>query len=117
MARLFYTMIILLLALATSAIAEPSCKTVAKGIVPCVSYIRGKHHKSDKPSNMCCKGLNDIANVIKNGKDRVAVCKCIKMALSRIHYDPTRITLASQQCHTPSSLPSVGQNTNCARAI
>ncbi|XP_019237288.1 PREDICTED: uncharacterized protein LOC109217488 isoform X2 [Nicotiana attenuata] len=61
MARLFYAMIILLLVIATPAIAEPSCKTVAKGIVPCVSYIRGKHHKSDKPSNMCCKGLNDIA--------------------------------------------------------
>ncbi|XP_059310665.1 non-specific lipid-transfer protein AP10-like [Lycium ferocissimum] len=106
MARLFCAMIILLLVLATSA--APSCKIVSKGIVPCLYYIRGKHHPiSEKPSTACCKGLNNIQSGVNNDEDRLAVCKCMESALSRIHYDPTRIGLAKLLC-THSSLASVG---------
>ncbi|XP_060218433.1 non-specific lipid-transfer protein 4.2-like [Lycium barbarum] len=116
MARLFCAMIILLLVLATSA--EPSCKIVSIGIITSLYYIRGKHHRLDKPSNACCKGLNGINREAKNDKDIFAVCKCMENALSRIHFDLTRIGLASLLCHTHSSLASAGPKIRiCARGI
>ncbi|XP_019266864.1 PREDICTED: non-specific lipid-transfer protein-like [Nicotiana attenuata] len=116
MVKIFYTLIILLLVLAAAAMAKPSCNIVSKRLVPCYSYIKGKYH-SIKPSNRCCRGLNDIADMVKNGEEGpIAVCLCIKGALLHVRYDPTRITLASQQCHTRLSLPPVGHNTVCSRS-
>ncbi|XP_059310663.1 non-specific lipid-transfer protein-like [Lycium barbarum] len=113
MVKLFYTVIVLLLALATTALAEPSCDIVPKRLAPCYSYIQGKYH-AIKPSGRCCRGLTDIAQMEKNGrKDSIAVCKCIKRALLHINYDPNRIKVASQQCNTEFALPAVGHNTTC----
>ncbi|KAK4339386.1 hypothetical protein RND71_040848 [Anisodus tanguticus] len=114
MAKLLYTLIILLLVLSTPATAEPMCDIVPKRLAPCLSYIKGKYH-SIKPSNRCCRGLTDIVQMDKTGrrKDRIAVCKCIKKALLHISYDPNRIKLASQLC-TGFPLPPVGHNTNCS---
>ncbi|MCD7471263.1 hypothetical protein HAX54_011597 [Datura stramonium] len=89
MVKLIYTVIILLLVLATPAMAEPSFDIVEKRLAPCHSYIQGR-------------------------KDYIDVCKCIKRALLHMTYDPYRIQLGSQQCHTVFDLPPVGHNTNCA---
>ncbi|XP_019266865.1 PREDICTED: uncharacterized protein LOC109244261 [Nicotiana attenuata] len=112
--KLIYNLIILLLVLAPPAMAEPSYIIVSKRLVPCYSYIEGKYH-SIMPSNRCCRGLNDIADMVRNGeKDRITVCKFIKRALLHITYEPSLIAIASQQCQTRLSLPPIGHNTNCS---
>ncbi|CAN4111456.1 unnamed protein product [Withania somnifera] len=117
MVKLMYTVIILLLVLATPAMAEPSYDLVSRRLVPCYSYIKGKYHRI-KPSGRCCRGLMDISRMIRNGrKDYVTVCKYIKKALLHISYDPNRIQIASQQCNTGFALPSVGHTTNCLKLI
>ncbi|KAM3378541.1 hypothetical protein P3S68_010954 [Capsicum galapagoense] len=116
MLKLIYTVIILLLVLATPAMAAKpySYKTVQKRLAPCIKFIQGKYY-SIKPSGRCCRGLIDISDMMKIGrKDYVTVCKYIKKALLHMNYDPNLIKTGSQQCRTGFTLPPVGHTTNCA---
>ncbi|KAM3218706.1 non-specific lipid-transfer protein 2-like [Capsicum annuum] len=110
MPRQLYTVIILLLVMSSTS-ADPFCKIVSRGIWPCLSYIRGKHHhKSEKPSYECCKGMNSIENALeKYQRDDRAAFLCIS---SRIHFSSTRYTHALYLCIIRSSLPSVGHSIN-----
>ncbi|KAK4379219.1 hypothetical protein RND71_001081 [Anisodus tanguticus] len=116
-AKLFYTLIILLVVLSTPITAEPMCDIVPKRLAPCLSYIKGKYD-SIKPSNRCCRGLTDIVQMEKTGrKSQEGPYSCLqvhKKALLHISYDPNRIKPASQQCNTWFALPPIGHTTNCS---
>ncbi|KAM3378547.1 non-specific lipid-transfer protein 2-like [Capsicum galapagoense] len=87
MPRQLYTVIILLLVMSSTS-ADPFCKIVSRGIWPCLSYIRGKHHhKSEKPSYECCKGMNSIENALeKYQRDDTAAFLCISPLVTHMLY-------------------------------
>lgn len=90
--------------------SEISCSEVAKQIGPCANYLK----EGTKPSQVCCNGVKYLDGNVKSKQDRVAVCNCVKNALSDMgKYDPNRIAQLPKQCGLNINLPPVDGNTDC----
>ncbi|KAH6779973.1 hypothetical protein C2S52_011210 [Perilla frutescens var. hirtella] len=111
MSRLFYSIAILLLFVSKSVVSVPSCPDVIKNVAPCLSYLQGK-----SASPQCCAGVKGLSGMAKNQQDRMAICECVKQALSSYAYDPKRIPLLPKECGAEVVLPPVDKNYDCSKA-
>ncbi|KAA8516171.1 hypothetical protein F0562_019350 [Nyssa sinensis] len=94
------------------AMAAPSCPIVVVELRPCLAFIKS----SGVPSKDCCEGVKKINDLGKTKPDRVAICNCIKNALSIVGpYDPSRIPLIPEKCGVPINLPPIDQKFDCSK--
>ncbi|CAK9165781.1 unnamed protein product [Ilex paraguariensis] len=108
MSRLLWSLAILLL-VARSVMSAPSCTAVVNEVQTCLGFLQG-----NGPSPACCSGVKDLKNNAKTKADRVAICNCIKNALSNVKYDPKRLTLLPQKCGVNYNLPPIDQKYDCS---
>ncbi|XP_021664611.2 non-specific lipid-transfer protein-like [Hevea brasiliensis] len=110
-------LLILLLLVSKPAISVPLqivCSKVIASLSPCLDYVQDK---TDEPSPACCSGVNGLADLVKTKEDRIAVCECVKKALSNIKYDAGRIPGLPMKCGFSFTFPPVDPGTNCSKVL
>ncbi|KAI3498215.1 hypothetical protein L1887_33984 [Cichorium endivia] len=94
--------------------ADPSsCARLAAMLAPCVRYISGQ--QPSRPSNFCCSSIKNLKGMMKTKDDRVAICNCVKQAITVIRFDPERIPLLPKKCDLDVKLPPVDKDYDCER--
>ncbi|KAA8516172.1 hypothetical protein F0562_019351 [Nyssa sinensis] len=103
------------LVVSMSAMASvPRCPILMHEVRPCLKFIQGS--RSRAPSEDCCEGVFDIYKRVKNKLDRVAICSCIKKALSDVGpYNASRIPLIPKKCRLRIILPPIDRKFNCSK--
>ncbi|XP_059636113.1 non-specific lipid-transfer protein-like [Cornus florida] len=108
--RPLWSVVTILLLVSRSAMSAPSCAVVSTTLAPCLTYLQG----SD-PSDACCAGIKSLSATAKTKDDRVAICNCGKVALSKLKYDPSRIPPLPKKCGVNLSLPPIDSHTDCSK--
>lgn len=89
-----------------------SCPTVVQDVSPCLPFLSDS--SIAKPSDPCCRGVQEVNGMVRTKEDRVEVCECLKTALKNVKYDPKRIPIIGKDCGG-INLPPIDQNTNCSK--
>ncbi|CAK9182027.1 unnamed protein product [Ilex paraguariensis] len=113
MSRQLIWAVAILLLVARSAMAAPSCAQVKHETTPCLTFLQLQGEVIQDPSPACCSGVKYIASQANTKADRISMCDCVKEALSSILYDPQRLPLLPNLCGVKLNLPPIDQNYNC----
>lgn len=90
-----------------------SCDEVKNGLVPCLSFVKGK---TNQPPAACCSGAQKISNEAKSPAAKKDICTCIQKSLASIGpYDKNYIPLIPQKCGIPITLPPIDAETDCSK--
>ncbi|XP_050236268.1 non-specific lipid-transfer protein A-like [Mercurialis annua] len=95
----------------TDTVTGVPCSEIVKAVAPCLNYVLGK---SNEPSANCCAGVKKAYEGIKSKADKQAACNCLKASLSKLTYDPNRISALPKKCHYSFTIPPVSSKFNCA---
>ncbi|GFY92359.1 hypothetical protein Acr_08g0007550 [Actinidia rufa] len=117
MNRLLGFLAVLFLVMRPATAATPTCTKVYPKVLPCLSYLKlVTSDEGDGPSPACCAGVKDLYNEAKSKPDRVAICECIKDALSKVGpYNPEKIHEIPKKCGIPIDLPPMHANFDCSK--
>ncbi|KAL3517283.1 hypothetical protein ACH5RR_024185 [Cinchona calisaya] len=121
MARLvvlgLFAMVVAIISTSRPAVAVGSipCSLVNSKLLTCVPYIA---NKTDKPTSVCCEGVQEISNLAKSNADLIAVCSCIKADLPNLgHTTPARIAGLPKKCGIKKAFPPVDSNYDCNKLM
>ncbi|KNA22729.1 hypothetical protein SOVF_031920 [Spinacia oleracea] len=95
-----------------SAETAPSCPDVVSYTAPCLPYIS---HTSPSPSDICCTGVQNVANMAMTHDNQVSICSCLKTEMAAFTYDPALVASLPSKCAVNLNFPPISSDTDCSK--